>query len=163
EALGVLRVVVADPGALVDLGPSLRDGLAHLGGHEAGQLVASLAEERARASSRSRPLGESREAPVEEGPVGVAQGGGHRLGGGRQGRGGGLRVPLGGAGGGWGRGGGGTCGPRQSYAAREAGLTQVLSSRRFAVSPGGSGQGQISRPISGHARVHAERLTPPQK
>ncbi len=38
-------VVVADPGALVGLGPALGQGLAHLQGHQAGQILAALSQE----------------------------------------------------------------------------------------------------------------------
>ncbi len=73
EALGVLGVVVADPGALLDLGLGLDDRLAHLAGHQLGQLALAPAQQGGGPGQTPRALGEGGAAPGLEGLSGPLQ------------------------------------------------------------------------------------------
>jgi hypothetical protein len=73
EPLGVLRVVVAHPRALLGFRPSLGERLAHLHGHEARELVLPLAEPRRRAPEGTRALRERRAPPSDERGVRFSQ------------------------------------------------------------------------------------------
>src|SRR5207245_1289014 len=65
EALGRIRVVVAHPRALVDLGLTLRDRLAHLERHRAGELGPAAPERLSRLAHPFGPRLEGHGAPLE--------------------------------------------------------------------------------------------------
>src|SRR3954447_24566806 len=69
EARAVLRVVVEDAGGQLHLTGRLLDPLAHLAGHQGGELVLALEHQLRGAADDLRPLLDRAAAPVEEGRV----------------------------------------------------------------------------------------------
>src|SRR5262249_27877661 len=65
--------MLADPGALVDFGFSLDDGLAHLQSHDAGMLGLARSKDPGRLAHPLGPRGEGNGPPLEKGSVRLRQ------------------------------------------------------------------------------------------
>jgi hypothetical protein len=78
--VGVLRIVLADQRALVDLRLGLADQLAHLSAHQACQLGTALAQQRGNAGQQPRAPRQRRSAPVQSRTSRGVQALGHRPG-----------------------------------------------------------------------------------
>ena len=79
EALGVVRVVAANPRALLRLRPAPGQRLAHLDRHQAGQLLLALVEQVRRAPHPRGPVGEARPLPSGGGAARFREDHGHVL------------------------------------------------------------------------------------
>ena len=73
EVFGVLGVEVAVPGAFLDFGLALGDGLAHFEGGDAREVGFALAEGARDSVEGGGTLGEGGETPVGEGGAGLAE------------------------------------------------------------------------------------------
>ncbi len=73
HAFGFVGVVVADPGTLLDLGPTGGDRFSHLDRHQSSELVFSGFEAFRRRSKHRGSVRERGPPPLEEGPVGRHQ------------------------------------------------------------------------------------------